>query len=179
MIKTISILYILTLSNFHFNFKTNFIQENKIYSINQRKLEIHIFYSTSCPMCKKYTSEIRKLINEFYSDSIEFVFIYPNSNIYEIKQFMKNYSLNSKFKIDYQLKLCKKFNVKVTPEIVITNENKIILYKGAIDDLYYEIGKFKKYTTKNYIKEFIYNWQKNNLNNKIIYNKAFGCFINL
>ena len=154
-------------------------QQNQINSINKRQIKINIFYSINCPMCIKYAPVLRKLIEVYNSDSITFLFIFPNSEFPAVEIFMKQYNFNTNFKIDNNLKISKKYKVEVTPEIVVLNQNDKILYKGAIDDLYYDIGKYRKFTTNNYLKEFIELWRENKTSEETIYKKSFGCFINL
>ena len=128
-----------------------------------------------CPISLKYLNTLKQISSD-YSDSLKFIGLFPK--IYDLNQV-------SKFKSDYQLKfdiiiddnneLIKKYDIKVTPEVVVFN-NGYIIYQGAIDNWFYALGKNRIEPNEFYLKNAI----RSILNKQVIrINKteAIGCII--
>ena len=74
------------------------------------------------------------------------------------------------------MKLTKRLDAKTTPEVFILNDKNKILYQGAIDNLYYDIGKKRPEASIFYLKDAL-----NSIINKqkitIQKTEAIGCDI--
>ena len=78
--------------------------------------------------------------------------------------------------MDRNFALTKQLNAKITPEVFVVNENRAILYHGAINNWYYALGRNRMHITEHYLEDAI----KAILHKEKIlkdYVAAIGCFI--
>jgi len=79
---------------------------------------------------------------------------------------------------DYFKKRSRKYSLEVLPTVVVYDEKKkVVLYKGRIDNRFYSVGKQRKVTTSNDLRDAL----REIVNNQPISNNstpAIGCFIN-
>jgi thioredoxin-related protein len=145
---------------------------------NAQKTITYVFLREDCVICQSYSTVITSLAEQ-YKDVTEFVAVFPNksSRYHTIDSFMEKYKIPFKYKTDHYKGLTKKFNASVTPEVVVvykkTNE---VIYKGRIDDEFYDIGKRRRVVTNH---ELSFTLEQLASGNKPIYKetKSIGCFI--
>lgn len=174
MLKRFSIQFILILPLlllFNFTFSQNKINE---------QFTVYFFISTSCPISQQYTKEIIRLKEQFRDQGVNIVTIFPNDGKKSIKKKIKDfnttYGLSIPFIDDKRAKLTKKFNATVTPEAFLISSIGNILYHGAIDNWYYQLGKNRINITAHYLEDAIIEA----LQGKSIttpYAEPIGCFI--
>ena len=156
---------------FNFTFSQNKINE---------QLTVYFFISTSCPISQQYTKEIIRLKEQFKDQEVKIVTVFPNdgkkSIQKEIKEFNNTYGLSTSFIDDKHFKLTKKLKATITPEAFLISSNGNILYHGAIDNWYYQLGKNRINITAHYLEDAI----AEALQGKSIttqYAEPIGCFI--
>lgn len=145
-----------------------------------QKFRVYFFVSTTCPISQQYTKEFIRLQDIYGKQGVEMILVFPNDGkkniIKEINEFNNTYELALKFINDKRFKLTKKFDATVTPEAFLVSENNSVLYHGAIDNWYYQLGKNRINITEHYLEDAILDA----LNNKQIartYVAPTGCFI--
>jgi hypothetical protein len=145
----------------------------------QYRYEVALFLMEDCPVTVAYIPELKLLISEFESDSIQFKAYFPNPSSDEtrIKEFINTYKLPLESKIDEGQLLAKKYDIRIMPEVVIVNkiENKI-LYKGRIDNWFAAIGKRRLKATTHELRAYLTKIRNGEL---ITYKKtqAIGCYL--
>jgi thiol-disulfide isomerase/thioredoxin len=138
---------------------------------------LFIFLSPECPLCQNYTRVLNQLYRE-YGNRIAFYGIIPGKT-YDAKTingFAKKYSITYPLYIDRALKLSRYLRATATPEVILLNKNELV-YKGAIDDWFADIGKQRARATKNFLRDAL----SRELNGKTVAfkrTKAVGCYIN-
>ena len=97
------------------------------------------------------------LHQQYASDSVLFRGIYDSPVIRksEIKRFHKTYNLPFGGEIDRDYALAKRWGATVTPEVVVMNARGEMLYRGAIDNWYYALGKNRPEPTEHYLKDVL------------------------
>lgn len=79
---------------------------------------------------------------------------------------------------DYFKKMAHKFEATILPEVIVYNEtSKSILYRGAINDLFYTPGKRRHFVQNHYLKDALQAISQNKLPT-ISKSQPIGCFIN-
>ena len=78
--------------------------------------------------------------------------------------------------MDRNFALTKQLNAKITPEVFVVNENREILYHGAIDNWFYALGKNRMHITEHYLEDAIKSILKKEQITRA-YVAAIGCFI--
>ena len=152
--------------------------KNTHLPVSSKKLLVFVFLSPECPLSKNYSLKLSG-IKKKYHEQVSFIGIIPGKfDSKEVVEFQRDYLSSWTIFSDNTLKLTRYLQGKVTPEvIVINNQNGLLIYKGAIDDWAVSPGK----TRQHYSNFYLDNALSNFLNNKkilISYHKPVGCFIN-
>lgn len=142
------------------------------------KIKIYYFLATTCPISQKYTQEINRLHKVYTSKDIQMFLVFPTvkNNKKEVEAFYATYQMTMPYIMDRNFALTKQLNAKITPEVFVVNENREIVYHGAINNWYYALGKNRMHITEHYLEDAI----KAILNKEKIlkdYVAAIGCFI--
>ena len=140
---------------------------------------VYLFLGDECVISQQYTLLIRRLYEEFGSDEISFVGLFPNpsSDEKKIENFKEKYGLAFELKHDALQHEMDRFGVKVTPEVVVFQHgDNNVVYQGRIDNTFYRVGKRRTITTTSELEDVL----------KLIKNKsailpkkteAVGCYI--
>jgi thiol-disulfide isomerase/thioredoxin len=114
-----------------------------------------VFMDPECPICQSYTRTLRLLYQQYASDSVIFLGIYDSPVIRksEIRRFHKTYDVPFAGEIDRNYALARRWGATVTPEVVVMNARGEMLYRGAIDNWYYALGKNRPEPTEHYLQD--------------------------
>jgi len=109
------------------------------------KVLVFVFLLADCPACQGYSKTLKELNAKYSPDKFFFCGIFPGnySKKEEMKQYRERYKIPFPLLADPEMKLAKKLNAHVSPEVFVTRPNGAIEYQGRIDDLYYNAGKRK------------------------------------
>ena len=101
-----------------------------------QKGAVVIFLSAGCPVVKAYKDRINQIAAEAYTKGISFIGINSNSN--ESLSWVKSNATQSGYRfpilIDKGNILANTLDVQATPEVYFIDSQKILLYRGAIDN---------------------------------------------
>lgn len=149
---------------------------NALTAYGQPKL--FVFLDTECPICQKSTKRLQEMY-EKYNDFVAFKAVFPTKSLKkrEVRIFNRTYNFHIPYTIDSYHQLVAQYNAKVTPEVILLDTNGQEVYRGAIDNQFYELGKNRPKTTEFYLRdalEAIHNGQVIEIRNR----EAVGCLIN-
>lgn len=111
----------------------------------QKDWHVYVFLAEECPICN-YMGRPLNSIAKKYADKVDFHAVFPvkNSNYKTSQIFKQQYDLLSfETLLDKDQKITKQLGATVTPEVVITNAEGEIQYRGRINSAYYAPGKMK------------------------------------
>jgi len=131
-----------------------------------------------CPVSQKYGATIRELSQEYEQQGITSVAVYPVVGITKdkIRKFAEDYNYPFTHLLDPQLKFARAISAEVTPEVYLISKDAKLLYRGAIDNWFYELGRYRRIITEHYLKDAL----KAYLQGETILKdntQAIGCFI--
>lgn len=157
-----------------------FPQEHHAAINSAQSYEVAVFLGLECPISQKYIYRLNDIYKKYENvNSLKWSFIIPEDvKEKKIKEFSKEY--NVIFPVasdDHTLSKTKYFGATVTPQVIIKENGKTI-YIGAIDNWFYELGRYRSQTTENYLVDAL----EAIISNKeplIKETKAFGCFIEM
>lgn len=140
---------------------------------------VYIFLSEDCPICRYYVNDIKLLYNEFESDEIHIIGVFPNfsSKPEKIKSFVDNYQLSMSTKTDYFKKISTTLGATKTPEVIITDSANDIVYKGRIDNAFAALGKRRRVVTEHNLKDILTKLKKG-IHPEYSEIESIGCYIN-
>ena len=159
--------------------KTSVLQN--IRSENRDKPFVLIFLSAECPISQKYAPILRGMQEQ--SPKVKFIVVFTKWDKAEaIKSYLNEYPLltNTKYPItvlrDKKNGLINEINAKITPEAFLFNKDGVLKYRGAIDNWFYALGKYRPEASENYLKDALDSVLKNEPI-KIKQTDAIGCII--
>ena len=144
----------------------------------QKTLNVYVFVAEECPISIYMARPLKDAMNSF-KEEVNFYAIFPNikSDEATAHQFLKDYELeNFKVLLDPKQVISKKYEATITPEVVITDLEENILYRGRISNAYKAPGRMKHGARINELKVFL----KRILKGEAIpqpWKEAIGCYI--
>ena len=152
---------------------------NSSEQLNTADYTVYIFLSEDCPICRYYVHDINQLYSEFESTEINIIGVFPNfsSKPEKIKSFVEDYELSIPTQTDYFKKISTQLGATKTPEVIIINSSKEILYKGRIDNAYASLGKRRRVVTDHNLKDILTTLQ-NGSQIQYTEQETIGCYIN-
>jgi hypothetical protein len=121
---------------------------------------------------------LKKLYNEFEPQGVEFTGIISGTYFTEeeVNSYKRRYQIPFALEIDTAKKLAKTLNAKITPQAVVENKLKQVVYSGRIDNWAYAPGKKRKNVTDETLKNVLLDiLQEKTV--RIAKTEAIGCFI--
>ena len=102
----------------------------------KHKLTVLCFLGTECPLAKLYAGRLQAFSQQF--KQVRFVGISSNvqDSMDELKTYIEVQNLTFEFAKDYENRFADQLKITRTPEVVVFNSDRKIVYRGRIDDQY-------------------------------------------
>ncbi len=111
---------------------------------------VYLFMGEDCVISQNYSMLLRELHAEYAHEQLTFLGLFPQpySSPEKMRAFKAKYELPFALQLDDGQQWMKRFNVRVTPEVVVyLPETGEVLYQGRIDNTYYSLGRRRQVTT--------------------------------
>ena len=143
-----------------------------------KPLSLFIFLSPECPLCQNYTKTLQQLRTK-YNGEVNMYGIIPGGayTIDDVNSFEKKYTTGFILYIDKTKQLTRYLGAVATPQAILTDQDGVIMYSGAIDDWVQGLGKKRIKASKHYLQDAIGQSLRYE-QVRIKTTKAFGCKIN-
>lgn len=116
-----------------------------------KTFKVLVFLGVDCPISQDYIGTLNKLHDQYFEKG-EMTGIVPQPrDDKEVIDFKTAYQVKFDLIADKKLAFVKKYNVHVTPEIVLLDMDGKVRYQGAIDNWYYELGKHRQVANEHYL----------------------------
>jgi predicted glycosyltransferase involved in capsule biosynthesis len=140
-------------------------------------ITVLVFLDVDCPISQYVIKPLNALQTE-YKDQIEVIGIVPGTYYtnQELQDFATEFDVQFSSLIDPNLKLVKRLDAHITPEVFVLDRRGRILYQGAVDDKYLDLGKSKPLPNQSYLDEALCEF----IDGNVIRNpktEAIGCII--
>ncbi len=102
------------------------------------RIVVLAFLGTECPLAKLYVLRLNELAAEFSSQGVSFVGIDSNlqDSLTEIGAFARSHHVSFPFLKDNNNELADRLGAVRTPEVFLLDRERIVRYRGRIDDQY-------------------------------------------
>ncbi len=114
--------------------------ENKLHSLKklseEKKVVLLIYLATQCPVVDDYVDRINTVYKDYKEKDVQIVGIHSNKHetIGEIKKYTEKHKFEFPILKDPENILADYFNARRTPEVFLIDSEKMLRYRGAIDD---------------------------------------------
>lgn len=118
----------------------------------ESKAVVIIFLASDCPISNRYAPLVNRIYEAYKEKGIKFYGVYPMSSetIEDIEKHRSDYGYKMPALIDKGHVLVDKADAMVTPEVsVYLPETETWAYRGRINDLYVDFGKWRRNPTEN------------------------------
>jgi len=107
------------------------------------RVTVVLFTRSDCPISNRYAPEIRRLHEKYHGREVDFYLVYvdPREQSETIRAHMQEYEYPCPGLRDPQHTLVELCQATTTPEAVVFDKDRTIVYLGRIDDLYADVGK--------------------------------------
>lgn len=142
------------------------------------KARVLIFVSDDCPLCNRYSPEIRRLHKRYAPQGIAFWLVHsdPQERPQDILQHDHQYGLTVATLLDPRQNLAHLTRTEIVPSAVVFDLNGKLIYHGRIDDRFSELGYDRQQPSRHDLEEVL---NETLANQPIVVRitKAVGCYI--
>jgi peroxiredoxin len=117
-----------------------------------------VFLAEGCPICQSITPALNKLHTAYSDKNLKIIGLFPSAISTDSSRavFAKKYKISFELLADQDGQLAKKFNATITPEVVLlSSSGEAVIYRGLIDDSFAAVGKRRKVSKNQYLKNAI------------------------
>lgn len=103
-----------------------------------RKAVVVLFLGTECPLVKLYAGRLNQLAKDYAERGVALVGVNSNrhDSITDIGAYIRQHQIGFPILKDLDNKIADQFAAERTPEAFVLDENRVIRYRGRIDDQY-------------------------------------------
>jgi len=114
---------------------------NSLPKVQTPQAQVFIFLDTDCPISRQMCLYIRQLAARYDAHivAIQLVFQHRASRA-QIRDFLSTFDLPLPYTVNSHYALSRQMGASITPEALLYDAQQILRYRGAINDLYTEIG---------------------------------------
>ncbi|TGE15577.1 redoxin domain-containing protein [Hymenobacter elongatus] len=117
---------------------------------------VYVFLSDTCPISQNATLVLRQLHAAYAQQNIRFLGIFPDQELRpaDLILFGKQYQLTFPLRLDERQVLTRRFQARITPEVVVTAaDDRTVLYQGRIDNSYARLGQRRMVVTHHELRD--------------------------
>jgi hypothetical protein len=145
----------------------------------EKPFQVIIFMAVDCPITQKYMTAFKELAARYESQQITLTGYFPAGLTKKgEKEFRAEYQIPELIKLvdDKKREVTVNYNATITPEVVLIDKNQRVIYQGAFDNWFFELGRYRLEVTEHYLIDAIEAALKGEMP-AITKTEAIGCFI--
>jgi len=102
--------------------------------LHRYRAVVFVFFSTQCPMCRKYPARIARWHETFEPKGVAFFLVnpMPQEPLDEVRRYVREVGL--KMPVVKGWELARALGATVTPQAVVLDSNGVLRYRGRLDD---------------------------------------------
>lgn len=118
------------------NFKDTRYLPRSLDDFKDKKAFVLVFVDKSCPVAQKYLPVLQEMESHFSSKGVQFLAVNPSpdDSIIEVAGHALKLGIKFPFVKDFGGKMAKAVGVDRVPTAVILNDQRVIVYRGRVDD---------------------------------------------
>ena len=124
--------------------------ETSLEQFTEKKAVVLAFVGCECPVAKLYGPRLAKLAKEYEAKGVQFLGIDANlqDGVSQIAEFAKDAGIEFPILKDVNNVLADQLGVQRNPEVLVLDAERMIRYRGRIDDQY-NVGISRTKSTQN------------------------------
>ncbi len=145
-----------------FNLRGTDGKHYSIGSFQSPRVLVIIFMCNHCPYVKAVIDRFVRLQAKYINEGIQFIGINPNDSEYypedsfeNMINFVKERKINFPYLADVTQKTARAYDAVCTPDIYVYDSNRILKYRGRLDDNWKEEDKVTRHDLNDAIKSLL------------------------
>ncbi len=118
------------------------------------ELTLFVFLDAECPIVQKYAGVLLQLVADFPQVQCMGVFTRWNSTA-DIMGFAEAYPIGLRLLHDRRGRLQHRLQPRVTPEVFLYDKHGRLAYRGAVDNWFFGLGRYRSTATAHYLRDAI------------------------
>jgi len=167
------IIFLLLMTSF-----STYSQHHHEATTEKKSPQVVIFMAVDCPITQKYMTSIKEIASQFAEKQVSVTGYFPAGlSKKQEGEFRSEYQIPKLIRLvdDKKHEWTDKLNAKVTPEVFVISNDQVV-YRGAIDNWFYELGRYRLEITDHYLIDAI-NASLEGRKPAVTETEALGCFI--
>ncbi len=121
-----------------FELRDYYGQPRRLADFGDRPMVVVAFLGIDCPLVKHYARRLGELANEYEPLGVQFIGINSNrqDSIGSLASFARQYQLSFPILKDPDQAIADRFGATRTPEVFVLDRQRIVRYRGRVDDQY-------------------------------------------
>ena len=119
------------------------------------KITVLVFLATDCPISQKYVPVLNALQEKYAGEPLVVQAIVPSENKRAVKRFRREYAIAFPIQTDKSFACVKATSAVATPEVFVFDAYKQLRYRGAINNWFYELGRYRQQATEHYLTDAV------------------------
>lgn len=113
-------------------------REWQLSDFDNKKVIVISFIGTQCPLAKMYSTRLVELESHYRDQNVAFIAVDPNiqDSLAEMAAHAKKFKIEFPFVKDPSQQLADHLGATRTPEVCVLDSNRLLRYRGRIDDQY-------------------------------------------
>ncbi len=124
------------------------------FCLSAKAQTVYFSLDTECPMSQKYVPVLNQFKKDFPKIDFHGVFTKWETDS-TLTAFRQDYDFGLTATIDENNAFLQQMQVSVVPEVLFFDEYKHLLYRGSIDNWFYDLGKYRQKATGFYLRDAI------------------------
>lgn len=122
--------------------------------LGKKKAYVLVFTNTSCPLVRRYLPVLQTMARDYASKDVQFIGVNcaEDDSIISMATQARQHDVEFPFVKDFGAAAAKRLGIRRTPEVVIIDADKVLRYRGRIDDQY-RLSGVRKEATRHDLKE--------------------------
>lgn len=141
-----------------------------------KQIKVIVFLGLECPISQKYMKTLEEIKTNHAAGADFFALVPEGASARQIRSYKKGFGSTWAFMADSDLRAARQLRAKVTPEVFVFDKYDELQYRGAIDNWFYELGKYRREPTERYLVEVLAALQ-NGRSPAWRHTEAIGCII--
>lgn len=146
------------------DFNLRGVDEKKYYvdKFRGKRILVVIFTCNHCPYAQAYQDSIKEIQSEYSEKGVQVIAInsnddnnYPEDSFENMKIRAKEARFNFPYLRDESQEVAREYGAEVTPDVFVFDKNRVLRYRGRIDDNWQNPGKVKEKSLRNAINELL------------------------
>jgi hypothetical protein len=116
------------------------------------QVKVVVFLAVDCPISQKYIPTLNALKDKYTAQQVLVYTIIPGAVKKEVlRAFVTEYNIGFTVTADKRYRWVKALHPHATPEVFVYNSSNALQYRGAIDNWFYDLGRYRSAPTENYL----------------------------